>query len=169
VVERSYYHVLGVPRDAATDEIERAFRAIARRVHPDLHGGDGAAVERMKQLNEIRAILTDPAARAAYDARLRRAHAAAAAAASRPAQPTPAAPWTPNRSAAWMDTQSRSGTTTTTTTTTTTSTKGRQGTTPSPVVSERDRAAHMSRLIWVTVALLATLGIVITAILARDL
>jgi curved DNA-binding protein CbpA len=98
---RSYYQVLGVPADASTDEIERAFKAAARRVHPDLHGGDGAAEERMKELNQIRATLTDAAARAAYDVRLR-------AERSRPSAPRPAPqpapePWSPPRGAAWMN------------------------------------------------------------------
>jgi curved DNA-binding protein CbpA len=97
---RSYYQVLGVPPGASTDEIERAFKAAARRVHPDLHGGDGAAEERMKELNQIRATLTDPAARATYDDRLRSERARASA--PRPAPQPPPEPWSPERGAAWM-------------------------------------------------------------------
>jgi curved DNA-binding protein CbpA len=99
-VARSHYQVLGVPPDASTDEIERAFKAAARRVHPDLHGGDGAAEERMKELNQIRATLTDPAARAAYDDRLRAERARASA--PRPAPRPAPEPWMPERGAAWM-------------------------------------------------------------------
>jgi hypothetical protein len=67
-----YYAVLGVKPNASTDEIERAFRALARKVHPDRNGEDAErATARMKQLNEIRETLTDPLLRAGYDDRLR--------------------------------------------------------------------------------------------------
>jgi curved DNA-binding protein CbpA len=88
----NYYEILGIDSGASTDEIERAFRAAARRVHPDLSPGDKArAEERMKQLNEIRDTLTDPLLRVGYDERLRRE-------APRPAAPRPAArgPATPS-------------------------------------------------------------------------
>jgi curved DNA-binding protein CbpA len=105
-VGRSYYQVLGVAPDAPDEEIEKAFRAAARRVHPDLHGGDGAAEERMKELNLIRATLTDPARRAEYDRRLRLERADAAPRPPAPAPPRPEA-WAPTRGAAWMDVNAR--------------------------------------------------------------
>ncbi|HVU52470.1 MAG TPA: J domain-containing protein [Polyangia bacterium] len=71
-MERNYYRVLAVASTATTDEIEQSFRQLARRLHPDLNGGDGAAEERMKELNVARTTLTDAGARAAYDERLRR-------------------------------------------------------------------------------------------------
>jgi hypothetical protein len=89
---RTHYRVLCVAPDATTEEIEQSFRQLARRLHPDLNGGDGAAEERMKELNVARAALTDPAARAAYDARLqreRRAEGAAAPPARTAAPPAP--------------------------------------------------------------------------------
>jgi DnaJ domain len=68
----TYYEILEVDSNASTEEIERAFRVLARRVHPDLNAGDpGRAGARMKQLNEIRDTLTDPLLRAGYDERLR--------------------------------------------------------------------------------------------------
>jgi curved DNA-binding protein CbpA len=91
-LERNLYRVLAVAPDATTDEIERSFRQLARRAHPDLNGGDGAAVERMKELNIARATLTDPAARAAYDERLRVEQRAKAAATAQPAAPRPTPP-----------------------------------------------------------------------------
>jgi curved DNA-binding protein CbpA len=93
-LERNHYRVLCVAPDASTEEIERSFRQLARRLHPDLNGGDGAAEERMKELNVARAALTDPTARFAYDERLRREQRAKAAPmappAPKPAQPQPA-------------------------------------------------------------------------------
>jgi len=68
-----YYTVLGVSPKASVDEIERAFRKLAREVHPDLNAGDAARADaRMKQLNQIRETLADPLLRAAYDDQLRR-------------------------------------------------------------------------------------------------
>lgn len=61
-----YYKLLGVPRDASPEAIQRAYRAHAKRLHPDLVGTDRG----MAQLGRIYATLRDPAARLAYDARL---------------------------------------------------------------------------------------------------
>src|SRR6185436_20279469 len=67
-----YYTVLGVSPKASVEEIERAYRRLARQVHPDRNSGDAERAEaRMKQLNQIRDTLTDPLLRAAYDDRLR--------------------------------------------------------------------------------------------------
>jgi curved DNA-binding protein CbpA len=74
----NHYEILEIDRRSSTEEIERAFRKLARKVHPDLNSGDPANAEaRMKQLNEIRATLTDPLQRARYDAELDRATEAA--------------------------------------------------------------------------------------------
>jgi curved DNA-binding protein CbpA len=65
----TFYEVLELDRHASTEEIERAFRRLARKVHPDLNSGDPRGAEaRMKVLNEIRDTLTDPLRRAVYDA-----------------------------------------------------------------------------------------------------
>jgi hypothetical protein len=75
----TFYEELDVDRGATTAEIERAFRQLARQVHPDLNSGDPLGAEaRMKLLNEIRDTLTDPARRAAYDASLEAGPAAPA-------------------------------------------------------------------------------------------
>jgi curved DNA-binding protein CbpA len=62
------YRVLGVPVSASLTEIEAAFRAAAKREHPDLHEDAAAATVRMQRLNVARAWLTDPDRRARYDA-----------------------------------------------------------------------------------------------------
>ena len=68
-----YYAVLGVARDASAEDIERAYRTLARKVHPDRNAADAdRAGARMKQLNQIRDTLSDPLLRAAYDDELRR-------------------------------------------------------------------------------------------------
>ena len=68
----TYYEVLEIDSRASTEEVERAFRRLARKVHPDLNASDRAQAEaRMKLLNEIRDTLTDPLLRAGYDERLR--------------------------------------------------------------------------------------------------
>jgi hypothetical protein len=61
---KNYYAVLGIGEQATTEEIERAFRDLAQKRHPD-HGG---SEEAMKSLNEAREVLTDPETRKAYDA-----------------------------------------------------------------------------------------------------
>jgi hypothetical protein len=74
----NHYEILGLGRDASTEEIEQAFRTLARKVHPDLNAGDSSRAEiRMKQLNEIRETLSDPLLRSAYDAQLRQEEEAA--------------------------------------------------------------------------------------------
>ncbi len=65
-VKRDYYEVLGVPRDATTDEIKRAFRRLAFQYHPDRNREDGAE-ERFKEINEAYEVLSDAEKRAAYD------------------------------------------------------------------------------------------------------
>jgi hypothetical protein len=65
-----YYQVLGVRPTATREEIRRAYRRRARRVHPDTNPewkDDAAATRRMAALNEAYAVLTDPCRRAAYD------------------------------------------------------------------------------------------------------
>lgn len=61
-----YYQVLGVGRDAGTEDIQRAYRTLARRYHPDINKDPGAE-ERFKQVNEAYAVLSDPKSRARYD------------------------------------------------------------------------------------------------------
>lgn len=64
--KRDYYEVLGVSRDAATEDIKRAFRKLAFKYHPD-HNRNGGAEEKFKEVNEAYEVLSDPDKRAAYD------------------------------------------------------------------------------------------------------
>lgn len=88
----TYYEILGVAPTASLDEIERAYRRLARQVHPDLNPTATAAADRMKQLNEIRATLTDPLLRSAYDDRLQQERPRPRAEAEAPAGASQARP-----------------------------------------------------------------------------
>ncbi len=64
---RNYYQILGVPRDAAADEIKKAYRRLARQLHPDLNPGDKSADDLFKDINEAYDVLSDVDKRAQYD------------------------------------------------------------------------------------------------------
>jgi curved DNA-binding protein CbpA len=69
---RTLYDVLGVKSDADPESIERAFREASKTYHPDLHGGDLAAVSRFQDIVAAAAVLRDSDRRAAYDRYLQR-------------------------------------------------------------------------------------------------
>ena len=64
-----HYGRLGVTRSASHDEIRRAYRVMARRLHPDTHGGTVST--EMLAVNEAWRVLSDTSRRTAYDAKLR--------------------------------------------------------------------------------------------------
>ena len=61
------YHILGLPRDASHEQVKAAFRALARRFHPDVNAGNDAAEQRFKEVRGAYETLADAGARAAYD------------------------------------------------------------------------------------------------------
>jgi molecular chaperone DnaJ len=66
-IEKDYYKVLGVPKDATEAEIKKAYRKLAREFHPDANKGNAAAEERFKEISEANDVLGDPKRRKEYD------------------------------------------------------------------------------------------------------
>jgi curved DNA-binding protein len=65
-VARDFYEVLGVSRDASPDEVQRSYRKLARKYHPDVNKDPGAE-EKFKEVSEAYDVLSDPATRKRYD------------------------------------------------------------------------------------------------------
>lgn len=63
---RDYYKTLGVARDATQEEIQKAYRKLARKLHPDVNK-DPKAEEQFKEINEANEVLKDPEKRQRYD------------------------------------------------------------------------------------------------------
>lgn len=67
MAKRDYYDILGLGRNASDEEIKRAYRTLAKKLHPDANPGDSAAGEKFKELSEAYQVLSDPQKRKAYD------------------------------------------------------------------------------------------------------
>ncbi|MBI2774043.1 MAG: DnaJ domain-containing protein [Chloroflexi bacterium] len=63
---KDYYKILGVGKDAKTEDIKKAYRRLARQHHPDLNKGAGAE-KKFKEVNEAHEVLSDPEKRKRYD------------------------------------------------------------------------------------------------------
>ncbi len=62
-----YYSILGIPKTATQDEIKKAYRKLARKMHPDLNPNDKEAHKKSQQINEANEVLSDPEKRKKYD------------------------------------------------------------------------------------------------------
>lgn len=62
-----YYKILGVDKTASADEIKKAYRKLARKLHPDLNPNDPDAKKKFQQVNEANEVLSDPDKRKKYD------------------------------------------------------------------------------------------------------
>lgn len=65
--KRDYYEVLGVSKDADDAALKKAYRALAKKYHPDTNPGDAAAAEKFKEASEAYSVLSDPEKRRQYD------------------------------------------------------------------------------------------------------
>ncbi len=63
---KDYYETLGVKRDASQEEIQKAYRKLARKLHPDVNK-DPKAEARFKEIGEANEVLKDPEKRKKYD------------------------------------------------------------------------------------------------------
>ena len=66
-IEKDFYKVLGVPKDATEAEIKKAYRKLAREFHPDANKGNAKAEERFKEISEANDVLGDAKKRKEYD------------------------------------------------------------------------------------------------------
>ncbi|WP_163548776.1 molecular chaperone DnaJ [Candidatus Frankia nodulisporulans] len=67
MVEKDYYAALGVPKDATAADIKKAYRKLARELHPDKNPGDAKAEARFKEVSEAYDVLSDETRRREYD------------------------------------------------------------------------------------------------------
>ena len=84
--DRDPYQALGVGADASTADISRAYRRLARALHPDSHPGDAAAADEFRAVSAAYELLADPARRTDWDRR----HPRPARSPQRPSRSAPA-------------------------------------------------------------------------------
>jgi len=66
-LEKDFYSILGVGKDATSQEVKKAYRKLAQQLHPDANPGDKSAEERFKEVGRAYSVLSDPKKRAEYD------------------------------------------------------------------------------------------------------
>jgi|688.fasta_scaffold09453_15 molecular chaperone DnaJ len=66
-IEKDFYAILGVTKDATPEEMKKKYRKLARELHPDKNPGDKKAEEKFKEVSEAYDVLSDSAKRAEYD------------------------------------------------------------------------------------------------------
>src|SRR5664279_6025541 len=62
-----YYKILGISKSATEEDIKKAYRKLARKLHPDLNPNDKDAHKKFQQINEANEVLSDPEKRKKYD------------------------------------------------------------------------------------------------------
>jgi len=67
VLQKDYYQILGLDRNALEDEIKKVYRKLALQYHPDHHPDDSESEEKFKEIGEAYAVLSDPKKRKEYD------------------------------------------------------------------------------------------------------
>ena len=67
-VDKDFYKILGVPKDASEADIKKSYRKLARKYHPDQNPDDPTAERMFKDLSEAYAVLSDAEERQQYDA-----------------------------------------------------------------------------------------------------
>jgi molecular chaperone DnaJ len=66
-MNKDFYNILGVAEDAPSDRIKKAYRALAKKYHPDRNQGDTMAETKFKEVQEAYSVLSDPKQREEYD------------------------------------------------------------------------------------------------------